>query len=157
MKFTSKKFLASVLTLGVILFGPAQGQAQILLKVDTTKPWQGYMNVFNLPDYSGGYVFGSPWGAADLTAYVTGTSTLTLMPNTNTYDATSAFWVKPDGSGNKFMEANFYVENTGLRGQTVTFNLTVNSNNLYGGTGGHLTRAFVKTLDSGAGYSLVPG
>jgi hypothetical protein len=157
MKVNSKNLAAALLAAVTMLSATLDSRAQILVKVDTTKPWQGYMNVFNLPDYSGGYVFGSPWGIGELTAYFTGTSTLTLMPNTNTYNASDAFWVNPDGSGNKFMEANFYIENTALRGQTVTFSLTVLSNNLYNGTGGHLTRAFVKTLDSAAGYSLVPG
>src|SRR3954453_12170397 len=103
-KLTFTKFALSLLTAGALLGGTLQGQSQILVKVDTTKPWQGYMNVFNLPDYSGGYVFGSPWGAADLRAFFTGTSTLTLLPNTNTYNPTDPFWANPDGSGNKFME-----------------------------------------------------
>jgi len=44
-----------------------------------------------------------------------------------------------------------------LRGQTVTFSFTVISNNLYAGPNGHVSQAFVKTLDSGNGYQLVPG
>src|SRR3954451_1354062 len=131
-KLTFTKFALSLLTAGALLGGTLQGQSQILLKVDTTKPWQGYMNVFNLPDYSGGYVFGTGWGLPALTAFFSGTSMLTMLPNTNTYNGSDAFWSQPNGDGNKFMEANFYVENQGLRGNTVTFSGTVISNSLAG-------------------------
>src|SRR5262245_2569960 len=117
--------------LGAATFASLPAPAQILVKVDTTKPWVGFMNVFELPANGGAYVFGSSWGTPALTAYVTGTSTLTLTPNTNAYNPTDGFWTNPDGTGNKNMEANFYVENTALRGQTVTFTFTVLSNNLY--------------------------
>ncbi len=157
MKFSPKNLAIALLTAGAVSFGAAQGHAQILLKVDSTKPWQGYMNVFNPPDYSGGYLWGSPWVTADLIAFFTGTDTLTLQPNTSTYNPADPYWVLPNGQGNKFMEANFYVEDTALRGQTVTFNLTVLSNTLYFAADGHLTRAFVKTLDSGASFALVAG
>ena len=145
--------IGALLTLWAVLAATPQTQAQILVKVDTTKPWQGYMNVFTLPGYSGAYLFGNPWGIGALTAYFTGTSTLTLTPNTNVYNAADPYWVQPDGSGNRFMEANFYVENIALRGNTVTFSGTVLSNSL---TPNYLTRAFVKTLDSANGYQPVP-
>src|SRR5262249_50218336 len=105
----------------------------------------------------GAYKVGRAWGTGALTAYFTGVSSLTLMPNTNVYNPGDPYWVKPDGSGNKQMEANFYIENTELRGQTVTFTLTVLSNNLYKASNCHVSQAFVKTLDSGNGYQLVPG
>ena len=150
----TKFVCGSIFSFCVLLATTGRSKADILLKVDSTKPWQGYMNVFNTPDYSGGYQFGSAWGLGALTAYFSGTNSLTLIPNTNTYNPADAYWVNGDGSGNKFMEANFYIENLALRGQTVTFSGTIISNNL---TAGHLTRVFVKTLDSSAGYSVVPG
>ena len=156
MKSSCRQHARTVVIAGALLAGISAAQAQIEVKVDTTKPWQGYMNVFNLPDYSGGYLWGSAWGAADLSASFSGVDTLTLAPNSNTYAPGDTYWVNPDGTGNKFMEANFYVQDESLRGQTVTFSGIVLSNSLVGGASGHLTRAFVKTLDSAAGYSLVP-
>jgi hypothetical protein len=159
MKSRIQNLIVTSLTLGLLLGGVTRSSADITLKVDSTKAWQGYMNVFNLPDFSGGYVFGSPWGIGDLNASFGGTSTLTLTPNTNTWNQNDAFWVNTNTvpwTGNKFMEANFYVENTALRGNTVTFSGTVLSNTLYGGASGHLARVFVKTLNSSAGYALVP-
>jgi hypothetical protein len=149
--------VTTLLTLAGVLLAASPGQAQILVKVDTTKPWLGFMNVSDLPANGGAYRFGSTWGTAALTAFFTGTNTLTLMPNTNTYNPADPYWVNPDGTGNKIMEANFYIENTGLRGQTVTFTLTVLSNNLFKAANGHVTQAFVKTLDSASNYQLVPG
>ena len=86
-------------------------------------PWQGFMNVFEIPSNGGGYVFGSPWGTGDLVAYFTG-PTLTLAPNT--IGDPNPFWYTPSGGpgsvGNKIMDANMYVETTGLySGQTLTF------------------------------------
>src|SRR5262249_24386526 len=107
MKFRFKGSIPALLA--AVLFGVSPGHAQILVKVDTTKPWVGFMNVFELPSNGGAYVFGSVWGTKDLSAYFTGTSTLTLTRNTNVYNATNTFWVQPEGSGNKNMEANFYV------------------------------------------------
>jgi hypothetical protein len=46
-------------------------------------PWLAFMNVFELPQNGGGYVFGSPWGIADLVAnFDDGARTLTMSPNT---------------------------------------------------------------------------
>src|SRR5262245_12589109 len=127
--FRTRFVCGSILSFCVLLGTTGRSKADILLKVDSTKPWQGFMNVFNVPDYSGAYQFGSPWGIGALTAYFSGTNSLTLIPNTNTYNPADAYWVNLDGSGNKFMEANFYVENFALRGQTVTFSGTILSNN----------------------------
>ncbi len=98
--------------------------ADTTVTVDPSSPWIGYMNVFNLngtQDGAGGYVFGSPWGVADLVGGFA-SNVLTLSPNTNTYNATDPFWAQPNGQGNKWMDANFYVENDGLAGSTTTFN-----------------------------------
>jgi hypothetical protein len=102
--------------------------------VDPDAPWQGYMNVFEIPQNGGGYVFGSPWGTADLCATWAG-PTLTLSPNT--IGDPNPFWYIPSGGpgaiGNKTMDANMYVEKTGLyAGQTVVFSGTVVANTLVG-------------------------
>src|SRR5262249_999884 len=102
--------------------------------VDPSASWIGYMNVFNTPQAGGAYQFGSAWGTADLTAVFSG-GVLTLGPNT--INDTSSYWYKPsDGPGavgNKSMDANMYVETTGVfTGQTLTFTGNVLANTLVG-------------------------
>ena len=88
--------------------------------------WLGYMGVFDKTPSGGqgGYVFGSPWGVSALKTNVingSGTgativnNTLDLYPNYNTYteNPNNAFWRDNGGAGpggNKWMEANTYVE-----------------------------------------------
>ena len=101
--------------------------------VDPSATWNGFMNVFELPSNGGGYVFGSSWGTADLTATFSG-PVLTLGPNS--VNDPSTFWYQgggaPGNPGNKNMDANMYVEPpTGtLSGQAVTFAGVVLSNTL---------------------------
>jgi hypothetical protein len=117
----------------VFLFPSSQVKA-VDVTVDPGAPWLGFMNVFELPQNGGGYVFGSAWGTADLRATFSG-PVLTLSPNT--INDPSSFWYTPSGGpgsvGNKIMDANMYVEQTGpLAGQTVTFSGVVLSNTLVG-------------------------
>lgn len=121
--------------------------------VEDTYNWFGYMNVFELPENGGGYVFGSAWGPADLPATFVGNETLELGPNTNTYQPGDNFWVDPNtGAGNKWMEANFYVEDKGLLGQTVNFDGMTVENTL---VSPYESFAFIKVLDPNAGWSAV--
>lgn len=112
---------------------------------NSTAPWLGFMNVFELPANGGGYVFGSPWGVADLNAtFDDANNKLTLSPNT--IGDPNPFWYigggGPGAPGNKIMEANLYVESTGpLSGQIVTFEGTVLSNTL---TSAHDAIAFIR-------------
>jgi hypothetical protein len=96
--------------------------AQTYVYVDPSQTWIGYMNVFDLPSNGGGYEFGSAWATADLDATFSG-SVLTFTPNTSIdRDAPNdPYWWNPDGSPNKYMDANFYVQNDSLAGQTVVF------------------------------------
>ena len=102
--------------------------------VDPTASWIGYMNVFETPQHGGAFAFGSGWGTADLTATFSG-PVLTLGPNT--INDTSSYWYLPSGGpgavGNKSMDANMYVETTGVyTGQTLTFTGNVLANTLFG-------------------------
>ena len=127
MKLHAKTLiLASVLLLGAV-----QGLSATITP-DPGQPWIGYMNVFEIPQNGGGYVFGSGWGTADLCAVWSG-SVLTLSPNT--IGDPNPFWYTPAGGpgavGNKFMDANMYVETTGVHsGETVTFTGAVLSDSL---------------------------
>jgi hypothetical protein len=117
--------------------------AQVTVTVDPGANWLGFMNVFELPSNGGGYVFGSGWGTADLVATFSG-PVLTLAPNT--IGDPNPFWYQggggPGAPGNKTMDANMYVEETGpLSGTTVTFTGRVLSNSL---TSAHTSVAFIK-------------
>ena len=116
--------------------------------VDPAQTWVGYMNVFDLPANGGAYDFGSSWGTAALPATFAG-KVLTLAPNVNTYNASDAYWVNPDGSGNKSCDASFYVENDTLAGQTLTFTGYCGGNTL---VAPYTSTAYIK--DFSPSYSL---
>lgn len=136
-----------------LLLPVGQALGQVVETIDSSATWNGYMNVSNLPTDGGAYQFGSAWGPADLPATFDGSGVLTLGPNTNTYNATDAYWVNQSTlAGNKWMAASFYQENTGLLGQTLTFTAKVDANTL---TSDYTSSAFIKILDANAGYSEV--
>lgn len=91
------------------------------LTVDFNAPWLAYMNWYaNNANTMGAYIAGGNWSATELRANF-GNGVMTLAPNTNVYNPTDSYWVNPDGSGAKFMEALFFQEWDGLGGQYVTF------------------------------------
>lgn len=127
----------------------------------SSAPWLGYMNVFELPENGGGFVFGSPWGIPDLVAnFDDGAQTVTMSPNT--IGDPNEFWYQdptgggnpnpggPGAPGNKIMEANLYQElsDGSLSGTTVTFSGYVLSNTF---TDAHTAYVFIK--DYAADYS----
>jgi hypothetical protein len=133
----------------ILLGGAVRSYSQVSVGVDPGKSWYGYMNVYSLPADGGGYLWGSPWGVSDLPAVFSG-STLTLSPNVSAYNPADPYWVKPDGSGNKQMEANFYVEDLSSGGKTLTFSGLTVANTL---ASGYYAQAFIKEF--GPGYSWV--
>jgi hypothetical protein len=157
----------SVLAAGLALAGLASSAV--------ADGWQGYMNVFNNAAGSqGSYVFGTSWGLSDVkTTVVTsnpGTiigDQLRLQPNFNAYtnsltqtDADRAFWtdstdggVTPGPNGNKWMEANSFVETNPITTASYTLQGTVDANDL--NTGLYSAEAFIKVLDPSAGFATV--
>jgi len=126
-----KGLLASILG-GVVLLATAGRASAITVSVDPSATWLGYMNVFELPENGGAFVYGEPWGIPDLTATFSG-PVLTLGPNS--VNDPNPYWYTPSGgpgsTGNKNMEANMYVEDSvALVGQTVTFTGFVQANTL---------------------------
>src|ERR1051326_140368 len=104
----------------------------VTVGVDPGASWIGFMNVFELPSHGGAFAFNSVWATADLDASFTG-PTATITPNTSIsrdVPLTDTFWWQPSGEGNKNMDANFYVQNDALAGQTVTFTGLVLGNSL---------------------------
>ena len=122
---------------------PAAAQSSQLY-VDPSKPWGGWMNVFELPANGGGYLWGSGWGAADLRAAFAG-DLLTLRPCTNVSNPADGYWVKPDGSGNKLMDANWYVENDTLLSSNLVFSGNVVEYTL---SSNYTCTAFIKVFNS---------
>lgn len=144
MKRTFKNLIVPSLALGVLLAGGLRSDADITVTVgDETAPWLGFMNVFNLPADGGAFQFDSGWGTPDLVSAWAG-PVLTLSPNT--IGDPDPYWYigggAPGSPGNKIMEANLYLEETGpLAGQVVTFTGLVLSNTF---TPAHSTKAFIK-------------
>lgn len=125
-----KSIVLGVLLAGVVNVGIAR--ADVTVTVDPASITNGYMNVFEIPANGGGFLWGSPWGAADLTATWAG-SVVTLGPNS--INDPNPYWYigggGPGAAGNKTMEANLYAEPAGsIPGQLVTFNGNVISNTL---------------------------
>jgi hypothetical protein len=139
-----KKIQALALIGCAVLCVASRVNADTVVTVDPSATWNGFMNVFELPSNGGGFVFGSGWGTADLTATFSG-PVLTLGPNS--VNDPNSFWYTPSGgpgaAGNKIMDANMYVEPPAgtLSGQTVTFTGVVLSNSL---TSPYTSVAFIK-------------
>ena len=127
-----------------VLIGTTGSLHALDVKVDSSQTWLGYMNVFNLPPPSGDgvYQFGSSWGTADLVA-VFNSGSLTITPNT--IGDPNPYWYTPSGgpgaTGNKIMEANFYVQLGAPTGETVNFSGNVTGFTL---SSTHTTKAFIK-------------
>lgn len=146
MKTLLKSLIPTALTVCALLAGTVQVKSDISVGVDPAKTWLGYMNVYDL---GGAYLWGSPWGLGDLPAVFSSTS-LTLSPNVSTYNPADPYWVNPDGSGNKRMEANVYVEDTSLGGNILSFSGYTLSYSL---APGYSAQAFIKEF--GPGYSWI--
>ena len=124
---------------------------------DANATWNGYMNVFELPENGGGYVFGQPWGVPELSAIFTpSVNNVKLLPNTNTYaeNPTDAFWVnQTTGAGNKNMEAITFIEpGAGANDNDLAFGGNVVGNTL---DAAYTAKYFIKALDPNNGYADV--
>ena len=132
------------------LLGTAISSNAATVGVNPGASWIGYMNVSEIPSNGGGFLWGSGWGTADLCANWSGPM-LTLSPNT--INDPNAYWYTPSGGpgsvGNKIMDANMYVETTGVfSGVALTFEGNVLANTLVGKTdangNGWTSVAFIK-------------
>ncbi len=145
-----------VLTVCALLGGNVLGQSTNVY-VDPTQNWIGYMNwqptAHTLAKFpADGGTGNSVWGTADLRANFDANGLVTLQPNTNVYNPASTVWVNPDGTGANQMDANFYVQNDSLAGETVTFSGNLWSNSLVPPYSTNVT-AFIKDFSSS--YALV--
>jgi hypothetical protein len=122
----------------------AVNAASVSRTVDPSATWVGFMNVSEVPENGGAYVFGSGWGTADLRAAFSGP---TLKLQANNINDPNAFWYQGGGApgaiGNKIMDANMYVDTPPgvANGDTLTFTGTVLENTF---VAGYTTVAFIK-------------
>jgi len=116
-------------------------------------PQSGYLNWFETDCAT--YVGGSAWALGDLKASSAGGS-VTLQPNFNTYNIADPYWTNADGSGNKCTEGNLFEEIGTVPAGTGTYSWGgfVDSNTL---NAAYTATAFIKILDSAAGYADVLG
>lgn len=134
-----------LLALAAIAAAGSAAQGVVINVAQSTAPWLGFMNVYELPSNGGAFVFPSGWGVADLNAsFNDPAQTLTLSPNT--IGDPNPFWYTPVGgpgaAGNKIMEANLYQQvDDAYAGQTVVFEGNVISNTF---TSAHVARIFIR-------------
>ena len=135
MKSPIKNRIVATLALCAILSPAIRGYSQITVKVDSTKNWVGYMNWYSTNNV---YVAGGAWGFADLRSkfvpYQSNAAHLILQINNNTVSTNGYYWNLADGTPNKLLEANSYVDvGASFAGNDVTFQGTVESNSLPAG------------------------
>jgi hypothetical protein len=163
------KKLITAITVAIMAVGSitSTASAQTVVGVDTNQTWNGFMAVFNnaggATGSKGSAVFDSGWGLADLKSTF-GPTTLTLQPNYNTYanaltgdDAARAFWTdSTDGgvtagpNGNKWMEANSYIQNGAWGGGLLAFEGTILSSTML--SPNYTVSAFIKSFNADFGW-----
>jgi MYXO-CTERM domain-containing protein len=130
----------------VALLSASAAQAVVVGVGNSSAPWLGFMNVFNLPSDGGAFQFPSGWGVPDLrTTFNDPAQQVTMLPNT-IGDANPYWYIGgggPGAAGNKIMEANLFQQRSdgSLSGTTVTFNGFVTANTL---TSAHEARIFIR-------------
>ena len=128
------KKLYTLLALFAMILGPINAQTEINFDPASTDGtgWIGFMNVFETPANGGGFIFGQPWGVGDLIVGDNLDGTVSLLPNR--IGDPDVFWQGPgpagNATGNKIMDATYYLENDALAGTDFTFNAEVISNTL---------------------------
>jgi hypothetical protein len=135
------------------LMAASAASAQVFVSPTASAPWQGFMNVFNLPSAGGAFQFGSGWGVPDLNvSFNNPANQFTFSPNT--IGDPNPYWYTPAGgpgaAGNKIMNAVLYVQDDSLVGQTVRFQGSILSNTL---TSAHTGTVFIR--DFAPDYSSV--
>jgi hypothetical protein len=148
-----KKYILAIVA-GVIAVCSNNNAHALVVTLDGSKTWSGYMNVsqINPNGTAGAGEFGSPWTLSDVKTTISG-NTVTLQPNFNCYNAADTFWAN-GAIGNKFMEASSFLEYAAgsLLGNTsLTFTGNIDSYTL---ASGYNAVAFIKAINQYNGYSM---
>lgn len=123
----------------IIAFAVFTAKAQVNISFDPastagqTNGWTGYMNVYETPANGGGFAFGTGWGVPDLVVFDNSDGTVDFLPNR--IGDPDIYWQGSDpangnATGNKIMEANYYVQDDDLVGQDFTFSAEILANTL---------------------------
>lgn len=120
--------------------------AQVSVSVNEDAQWLGYMHRFeNDNSTKGTYISGQSFNVDDLIALISsdGSHAISLKPNTNLYNSTDAYWSNGAGDGNKWLEANTYVEYAAgtYPGGVITFTADIISHTL---NSRYTLKAFIK-------------
>jgi hypothetical protein len=133
------------ITLLLFFMASINFNAQTPINFDTSDPnWVTFMNIYEQDGVT--LAFSQPgWGVADLVCLVDDPSagTITLRPNRVT--DTAPFWQTGSSSGNKIMDANFYIQDNTLAGTSFTFNGSASSTLNNTGMTGAITNDFTVT------------
>ena len=149
MKLLFKKALTVCVAAGILASAAHSALSQSRVYADPSKTWGGFMAVYALPADGGAFQFNSGWGGGDLRAVFSG-DLLTLRPCTNVSNPADPYWVKPDGSGNKQMEASWFVDTATLLNSNIVFSGNVVDRHL---SSNYVCQAFIKVFN--ASYSAV--
>lgn len=129
--------------------------AQVSVSIDEDATWRGYMHTFHTNNgEKDGYIQGQTWTLEELITLIStdNSHTITLEPNTSLYNATDSYWSNGNGDGNKWMEANTYIEYPSgtYFGGTLTFTAEIDSYTL---DTRYTLKAFIKEFTQS--YDLV--
>ena len=115
---------------------------------DPNNAWGGYMEVFDAE--TGGFIFGEPWGVADLQTVLQPEVQNDSLSSFNTYNAEDPFWSNGE-MGNKIMRATTQVESWDMyNGADLTFTGSVAEHTL---DESYQAVYFIKCLDPDAGWT----
>ena len=142
MNFQLKKKYSTLIFFSVGFFSIAQ----VTVSVNEDVQWLGYMNRFeNDNGTKGAHISGQPLNVTDLVALVStdGSHSITLKPNTSLYNPNDPYWSNGEDDGNKWVEANSYVEYAAgtYPGGAITFSATIDSYTL---DNRYILKAFIK-------------
>ena len=120
--------------------------AQVSVSIDEDAQWLGFMHRFeNVNGTKGTHLSGQQFNVADLVATIStdNSHAISLKPNSNLYNSNDPYWSNGSGDGNKWLEANSYVEYTAgtYPGGVITFTANIDSHTL---DNRYTLKAFIK-------------
>jgi len=119
---------------------------QVSVSIDEDAHWLGYMHRFENDNGTKGiYISGQQFNVANLVALISidESDEITLKPNISLYNSNDSYWSNGAGDGNKWMEANSYVEYAAgtYPGGAITFTAKIDSYALHNR---YILKAFIK-------------
>ena len=147
--------LKAIYLMTVFLFIGFFSIAQVSLSVDEDASWLGYMHRFeSVNGLRGAHISGESMSdLADLVAFVSndGSQTITLKPNVSLYNSNNSYWSNGAGDGNKWLDANTYIEFTAgtFPGGALSFAANIDSHTI---DSRYTLKAFIKEFTASYDY-----